>query len=570
MDMKRILVSLLFLAAILLPASAQIKFTPNPQMPLPDNMHLYMNLDSGLDGRFVFMSPVWWIFPDGPCDVSQAEALVDELGLNGPLKDYVGMMVAVTGPVNGKEYDKEKDFAAYEALFNKIRVFTNLKVVGIGSGATFVNEVIAPVAGEVAGIFCYGGKAPRKTTGTSTVPAYLAGKDATKSAKAYIARDKAVQTVKGKALHVYQNADEPLLQVIVNTQKGLSLQEAFADAWERLLSRNYRCSNLGHTGYMGGLLGQYGDYELEPYLVWERLGTERMKVEQSLFNYNGGEHPYLWYEYIPACLKDASPASVPLVILLHGHNNDPRTQAETSGFVELGASEGFFVAELEWQGKPGYEYMDDNGIEAVVRELLRKYPQLDPSRVYAEGLSAGGFSATALGVGKSHLFAAVGAHSGGVFGQGLNLGFPFMNPEMLWNEARQKSGKIRMPFFSICGTADDAVPFNAPGAHNGSMITDSWRLYQLLNGLAVSGPTDLEKYPLFGLELKNRRRLETNKHHAMEVGDILDAAQLPVIRIVAVENFGHWNFVPGTALMWDFFKHWRRDPATGESVYSEL
>ena len=214
--------------------------------------------------------------------------------------------------------------------------------------------------------------------------------------------------------------------------------------------------------------------------------------------------------------------------------------------------------------------MDDNGIEAVVRELLRKYPQLDPSRVYAEGLSAGGFSATALGVGKSHLFAAVGAHSGGVFGRGLNLGFPFMNPEMLWNEARQKSGKIRMPFFSICGTADDAVPFNAPGAPNGSMITDSWRLYQLLNGLAVSGPTDLEKYPLFGLELKNRRRLETNKHHAMEVGDILDAAQLPVIRIVSVENFGHWNFVPGSALMWDFFKHWRRDPATGESVYSEL
>ena len=163
MDMKRILASLLFFAAGLLPVSAQIKFTPNPQMPLPDNIHLYMNLDSGLDGRFVFMSPVWWIFPDGPCDASQAEALAEELGLNGPLKDYVGMMVAVTGPVNGKEYDKEKDFAAYEALFNKIRVFTNLKVVGIGSGATFVNEVIAPVAGEVAGIFCSGGKAPRKT-----------------------------------------------------------------------------------------------------------------------------------------------------------------------------------------------------------------------------------------------------------------------------------------------------------------------------------------------------------------------------------------------------------------------
>ena len=567
--MKKILISLLLIAALCIPAAAQISFAPNPKMPLPENVHLYYNADTGFDGRFPFMAPTWWIFPDGPCDRAAAEALVDELGLNGPLRDYVGMMVAVIGPVNGKAYEKEKDFAAYEALFNKVRVFTNLKIVGIGEGATFVNEAIAPVASEVADIFCYGGKAPKKVTGTSTVPAYLAGKNAAKEAKAYISRNKAVQTEKGKTFNVYTNADEPLLQVIVNTAKNLSLKDAFADAWERLLSRNYRCSNLGHTGYMGGTLGQYGDYELEPYLIWDRIGTTRVKVEQSLFNYNHGEHPYLWFEYIPSILESAAPKSVPLVVLLHGHNNDPRTQAETSGLVELGASEGFFVAELEWQGKPGYEYMDDNGIEAVIRELLRKYPQIDPSRIYAEGLSAGGFSATALGVGKTHLFAAVGAHSGGVFGPGRNLGFPFMNPDMLWAEARQKSGKMQMPFFSICGTVDDAVPFNRPDLPNGSAITDSWRLYQLLNGLEVSGKTDNEQYPIFGLPLQNRHRIETNKHHAMEVGDILDPAGRPIVRVVAVENFGHWNFVPGATEMWNFFRHWRRDPVTLESVYDD-
>ena len=567
--MKRILVTLLLVAALCLSAAAQITFAPNPKMPLPENVHLYMNQSTDLDGRFPFVAPAWWIFADGPCDQAQAEALVEALGLNGPLKDYIGMMVAVVGPANGKTYDKEKDFAVFEAMFNKIRVFVNLKVVGIGSGATFVNEAIAPVAGEVADIFCYDGKAAKKVTGKSTVPAYIAGKNAAKAAKAYISRDKAVQIQKGKTLNVYQNADEPLLKVIVNTQKNLSLKEAFTDAWERLLSQNYRCSNLGHTGYMGGTLGQYGDYELEPYLIWDRIGTERIKVEKSLFNYNRGDHMYLWYEYVPACLKDAAKESVPLVVLLHGHNNDPRTQAETSGFVELGAQEGFFVADLEWQGKPGYEYMDGNGIEAVIREIMRKYPQIDPSRIYAEGLSAGGFSATALGVGKTHMFAAVGAHSGGVFDDSHSLGFPFMNPDMLWAEAKQKSGKIIMPFFSICGTADDAVPFNNPGIPNGSMVTGSWRLYQQLNGLPVSGPTDNEKYPIFGLELQNRHRIETNKHHAMEVGDLLDAAGRPVIRVVAVENFGHWNFVPGATEMWNFFKQWRRDPVTLESVYGD-
>jgi hypothetical protein len=101
------------------------------------------------------------------------------------------------------------------------------------------------------------------------------------------------------------------------------------------------------------------------------------------------------------------------------------------------------------------------------------------------------------------------------------------------------------------------------------MVTDSWRLYQTLNGLEISGPTDLEKWPLFGLQLQNRRRIETNKGHAMEIGELTDSEGHAVIEIVAVENFGHWNFVPGTALMWEFFKHWKRDLNTLDAVYVE-
>lgn len=531
--MKKILVPLL-LSALCAVAPAQVKFTPNPAVPLPENVKMYFPGDTGFDGRFPFMKPTWFIFPDGPVSVEEAESLVDEMGFNDSLSEYVGMVVVI-GPVNGKDYDKKADFTVYETIFNSIRVFVNLKVVGIGKGATFVNEAVAPVASEVADILSIGGKPAKKIEGISTVPAYIAGKQAARVARAYIERNKE------KALQ------EPLLQVIVNKVEA-PLGEIVADAWDRLLSRNYRCSNLGHTGYMGGTLGQYGDYELEPYLMWERLGTTRLKVEKDVFSYNSHQDKYLWYEYIPRAMEGAALGSIPLVILLHGHNNDPRTQAETSGFVELGAREGFMVAELEWQGKPGYDYMGDHGIEAVVLELLSKYPQLDASRVYAEGLSAGGFTATAIGVTKSHLFAAVGAHSGGLFNGEFFLGFPFMNPRSLKAQAAQKSGKVRMPYFSITGTADDAVPY-------GPLIFDAWNLYQTLNGIPVEDAGGL----------RNRRRIQTVKGHAMEVGDFLDRDGLPVIRTVAIENFGHWNFVPGAELMWEFFKLWRRNPLTGES-----
>ena len=54
----------------------------------------------------------------------------------------------------------------------------------------------------------------------------------------------------------------------------------------------------------------------------------------------------------------------------------------------------------------------------------------------------------------------------------------------------------------------------------------------------------------------------------MEIGDLLDSEGHPIIRVVAVENFGHWNFVPGATQMWNFFKLWSRDPETLKSVYN--
>ena len=173
--MKRILLSLLALMTAGLSAQAQVLFTPNPQIPLPENIHFYMNPDSAYEGRFPHMRPTWFIYPDGPCNREQAEALVQEMGLNDTLKDYVGI-VAVLGPSDGVSYDREKDFAFYETVFNKLRVFYNLKVVGIGSGATFVNEAIAPVASEVADIVSIGGKAPKKVEGTSRLPGRKRGR----------------------------------------------------------------------------------------------------------------------------------------------------------------------------------------------------------------------------------------------------------------------------------------------------------------------------------------------------------------------------------------------------------
>ena len=123
------------------------------------------------------------------------------------------------------------------------------------------------------------------------------------------------------------------------------------------------------------------------------------------------------------------------------------------------------MVEMEWQGTPNYQAMGHDGVESVLYQLFAKYPQLDPSRVYAEGLSAGSMTATALGIKKSHVFTAVGGHSGGLFG-GIGMG-AFPGFTSIWNEATQKRGSIETPYCSVFGTADTTVPYITPDKGRG-------------------------------------------------------------------------------------------------------
>ena len=506
------------------------------------------------EGRSYNFAPTFFVYPDGKLDAKAAEALVKEMDVQKVLDENYARIV-VLSPA-GEKYDAEADYAAFEALYNRT-ASGNLKIIGLGEGATFVNQVIAVRAGDqVAGILTVGGKPAKLPKGFASggVPAYVAGKAATKAAAPYIAMDRAV--LRGDR---YSNPDEELLQVVVDPSER-PVAEVFADAWAKVFSRNYRYNNYKHTYYEETALNKYGPYELEPYFTdWSELGVERIIVEQPTgYGARAAEGPkYLWYEYWPAALlKDAPAQSVPMVVLLHGNRNDPRTQAETSGFIQLAAKEGFMAVEMEWQGNGDYAAMGLDGIESTIYQLLDKYPQLDPSRIYAEGLSAGSMTATSLGIRKSHVFAAVGGHSGG----GGSTSY--------WNEATQKRGAVEMPYCSVFGTLDTVVPYIKPDRWRGNGYLNAWNMYEQMNGMEVVSEMDFSIDPVFAQPVRDRETIRTNKGP----GITIETAQLykgdvPLIRLVAVIDYCHWNFVPTAQVMWDFFKMYRRDPETRKLVY---
>ena len=509
-------------------------------------------------GHLNGFTPFYLVYPDKKVNEVQAMDLIKELGIDQQLNQF-GISFGVVNPV-GDTYNNEVDFKAFQTMVDSLRTFANLKIIGIGNGATFVNQTIANNAGEVAGIVSINGKPGKAVANAAPVPAFVVGKNAANIAKSYIATNKAKLTAKEKQMQIYTNADEPLLRVVVSNTTTQTLGEIFQDAWETLLKKNYRFNNFRHTWYEGQKHGQYGVYELEPFLNLDELKVKRnIVVNEDRF----GQSKTLWYEYIPEGVMSAEKGSVPLVLLLHGNNNDPRTQADTSGWIQLAAKEKIFVAELEWQGKPGYAAMGHDGIETTVMTLVQKYPQIDPSRIYTEGLSAGAMTSSALGIKKSHLFAAIGAMSGGLFPGGGVFG-----GDAIYNEAVQKRGFVETAYVGVFGTDDAVIRYPKANDWKGNSVINAWQVYETMNGMDVVEDYDFGKNEAFGQTVQNPTTIKTNKGDGitMEIG-YLNKGNVPLMKLVAVMHYGHWNFQPAAEQMWEHFKHFSRDIKTKKLVY---
>jgi hypothetical protein len=171
-----------------------------------------------------------------------------------------------------------------------------------------------------------------------------------------------------------------------------------------------------------------------------------------------------------------------------------------------------------------------------------------------------------LGIKKSHVFAAVGGHSGGIFGGPFRA---YTTKDILWDEATQKRGAVEMPYCSVLGTKDNVVPYIKPDNWKDNNYLNAWNTYEQMNGMEVVDELDFSVDPVFAQKMQDRETIVTNKGD----GIVIETGQLykgnvPLIKIVAVVNYGHWNFQPTARIMWDYFKQFRRDPETKKLIYT--
>jgi dienelactone hydrolase len=521
--------------------------------PLPG---LILTLDltsaSTIHDRDPGYKPAYLVYADTQRTAEEARKLLDDLGLTAHVEEYK-TRVYVLGPSKGEAYDAAADLAVYRD-FLRTRRSSNLKVIGIGAGATFVNNVIARRAFAVAGILTYGGTLEANATSTMPVPAYVHA--ATPAvAKLYVDANGATTKVESETATTYSSprASQTLQRVVVSklNDEQETPAQAFQNAWRTVFSKNYRLYMTQVESYAQGFdPNEHAEpWELEPYVMYDELGVRHEALVEDL----PGSGLSLRYDYVPQATLTAAAKTVPLVIMMHGNGNDPRTQGESSGWVEVAAKEGLILTSVEWQGRTvqgtAYAAIGEKGTMAILDLLLAKYPQIDPSRVYFTGLSAGAMNSFAYGLNNVSRIAAIAVASA-----------PFGNVAWLEAARRVKADGNYLPAYSIAGTHDMYKPLP---------VNDTARSYYIaikalatINDIAVPEAPDMQANEIFGLKLDGQAWGELGATRAM-IGT-LSNRQGVMIKLVGLDPYGHWNFKPAAADMWAFMSRYRRDLANGK------
>lgn len=530
-----------------------------------DTNYYYYNAyeDGFTPTRADVVIPTYYIFA-GSKTQEEANKIVEELNMINNLEQW-GAQVYVVNPLNEEGYGNDDKEAFIDLVGIGVK---NVKVIGIDEGSTFVNNYISQSCYFVAGMMLYGGEINENLEKNDVVPAYLSNSNENVQAF-YKHINEATEEENSDKYTIYRNKDNSLQAVAVSSKEE-DLSEAFNNAWESIFSQNYRQHNDISEFYNLSARDVTDSYDLIEIPIFEDLDISyNQMIDERVTGMSG---KYTWFEYVPNSINESENESVPLIVNLHGNQNDPRLQGDSTGWPELAAKENFIMVAPEWQDKEvnffGCDGLGEEGVMNLIKDLKVKYPQIDPSRIYLTGLSIGGAESFLLGAKYSDVFAAVGIVSGvNVFAE-----------EVAEISENYTGGEV--PLLYICGDHDffQMIPVDGSSKYGtqylyGDQVWDedenthifsSLQAYQKINGLEVT-EMDMSKNEYYGIGLDNQQWTKLGDKD-MYTGTLSNENGV-VMELAAVKDLAHWNYKPEAEYIWNFFKNYERNIENGELIF---
>jgi polyhydroxybutyrate depolymerase len=279
--------------------------------------------------------------------------------------------------------------------------------------------------------------------------------------------------------------------------------------------------------------------------------SRSFEQKQTLIH-NGTERSYVIR--IPGELPKGD-GRLPLVLVLHGGGGNADNAEKMTGFTDKARTEGFIVVYPEGTGRRKDKLLtwnaghccgfamdhrvDDVGfISALIDKLIESYP-VDPTRIYATGMSNGGMMTHRLGIELSNRFAAIAPVVGTLFGD-------------------EKRPELPVSVIMLNGMLDKSVPYQ--GGPPGGRFANAWdgtpakpALEQLAFWASVDGCT--------GGPVKDHHGALTRWRYRCPAGR--------AVELHLVDDNGHaWpggqqgsrmgdnpsSSINGTEVIWGFFK----------------
>ncbi|HTK36495.1 MAG TPA: PHB depolymerase family esterase [Caulobacteraceae bacterium] len=302
------------------------------------------------------------------------------------------------------------------------------------------------------------------------------------------------------------------------------------------------------------------------------LGTMLTKAEVNRTFEAGqtkvGDIAYKYYVKTPSSYRPGQ--SPPLVISLHGGLFPAWMYLSQIRMHEVGEREGFITLYLN--GTDNFwdftipDSPDVQAIQNVIDEAVRKYG-VDRSRIYLQGFSFGSGMTHVEGLLHPQLFAAIAPNSG--------IG-DFAPPVLAAIDRMKAQHDVRMPTFIVYGSVDAPASTDGKIPAKGVLRTalDYLKTYD-----HITTPDRIERFDSpntepYDILIPGGRasvsgvdaHYPQGRFHRYDyVSD--DPKGLPLLSFLWVTDMPHGNDPHQAQMVWDYFKHWKRNP-DGSLAYS--
>jgi poly(3-hydroxybutyrate) depolymerase len=509
------------------------------------------------------------------------------LGLIRIIEEAIGSVILVT-PADGKTFgqgDQKYYYALQTAMLaQKAGVggrngagyadaeyfggFGYTYVIGIDGGASWLNNHVAGTLdyiSRIAGMLLVNGQMQEVRSVAGLVPVYLVNAPEHVVAKYQAANDTNAYSRAGD-VETWFNQHLPLKRVVVARAGNPDLPAIISDAYYNLFTHAMRVPvtrpglHSASTPYQGYSMDQAPLSLCERNAVFNsstRDGIQVIERRDDRFRElaaANGEYLQTWFDYLPTEVLDgtAARASVPLVLALHGGGDDPRQFVEEIGLLPLAGSERFAIVAPEHQSSMPTL---NASLPALVEYTLRRWPALDPARVYVTGYSLGGASTLRAILGKPSLFAAAVPMAAAPY-----TGTP--------EEARQFE-QVDLPVMFTTSEFDLGGAFDQANGRIAVNYQAQINLFLGYNGMPQILTYDFARYPVNGFRADAMDRLRRNGEYDSYRWYIHNAAGMPMVAVSYTKGLMHALYPEYGKIAWEFFRHYARNPKTGAMEYKQ-